>query len=221
MCGRFDTSHLTWADVHEILSGYRGVRTEPINDMAPNDDVRPTDPQLVARLDGDAFVLEPMRWGLIPRSYKGRVRPSARGAKDGFQLTTFNCRAEPFTGEDPKVPWSYRFAFQERRGLAFASRWYEWVGPEGKKVKHAFRRADGRPVVFAALWDRANTLDEGEVTSFTIMTDKSAGILADYHTRAPVVLEPEDFATWLDPSAETAELLKAVRPERFVVERAA
>lgn len=154
MCGRFDTSNLTWAEVHAILSSYRTVRTEPINDMAPNDDVRPTDPQLVARLDGDAFVLDRMRWGLIPRSYKGRVRPSARGAKDGFQLTTFNCRAEPFTGEDPKAPWSYKFAFEERRCVAFAKRWYEWVGPEGRKVKHAFSRADGSPVVFAGIWIR-------------------------------------------------------------------
>lgn len=91
MCGRFDTSNLTWAEVHAILSTIGTVRTEPINDMAPNDDVRPTDPQLVARLaDEGAFALERMRWGLIPRSYKGRVRPSQRGAKDGFQLTTFN-----------------------------------------------------------------------------------------------------------------------------------
>jgi len=218
MCGRFDTSHLTWAEIHEILSAVQTVRTEPINDLAPNDDVRPTDPQWVARLDDGAFVLDRMRWGLIPRSYKGRVRPSARGAKDGFQLTTFNCRAEPFTGEDPKVPWSYKFAFQERRGLAFAKRWYEWVGPEGKKIKHAFSRADGRAVVFAAIWDRANTLDEGEVTSFTIMTGKSAGVLADYHTRAPIVLEADDLATWLDPGANAVDLLQAVRPERFRVE---
>ncbi len=221
MCGRFDTSHLTWADVHEILSGVGRVRTEPINDLGPNDDVRPTDPQWVARLEGEDFVVDRMRWGLIPRSYKGRVKPSARGAKDGFQLTTFNCRSEPFTGEDPKTPWSYKFAFQERRCVAFASRWYEWTGPQGARVKHAFARADGRPVIFAGIWDTARTLDEGEVSSFTIMTGPSEGVLAEYHSRAPVVLEPNDLAAWLNPAVDAVPLLKAVRADRFLVKVAA
>lgn len=52
------------------------------------------------------------------------------------------------------------------------------------------------------------------------MTGKSAGILADYHTRAPVILEPEDLATWLDPAADASALLRKVRADRFVVERA-
>ncbi|WP_293683105.1 hypothetical protein [uncultured Phenylobacterium sp.] len=54
------------------------VRTEPINDMAPNDDVRPTDPQLVARLaDEGAFALERMR-----PDKTGRFLLPARSASD-------------------------------------------------------------------------------------------------------------------------------------------
>jgi len=221
MCGRFDTSHLAWKDIHDALAAFGVVKTAALNDVGGNDDVRPTTSQLVARLDGDGLVVEPMRWGLIPRSYKGRVRPSEKGAKDGFQLTTFNCRTEPFTGDDPKVPWSYKFSFKERRCLVPAKRWYEWTGPQGGKTKHAFARADGKPLWFAGIWDTAKTLDEGELSSFTIMTGQSAGVLADYHSRAPVILEPEDFGAWLDPSADAVAVLKNTRPERFLVEVAA
>jgi len=41
--------------------------------------------------------------------------------------------------------------------------------------------------------------------------------LGEYHTRAPVILESTEWGTWLDPSNEPAEVLAAVRPERFVV----
>jgi putative SOS response-associated peptidase YedK len=56
-----------------------------------------------------------------------------------------------------------------------------------------FARADGAPVWFAGLWDRCTTPDAGEVRSFTIMTGTSAGVLSDYHDRAPVVLDPADW----------------------------
>lgn len=53
------------------------------------------------------------------------------------------------------------------------------------------------------------------------MTGPSAGVLAEYHTRAPVVLEAEGLATWLEPSVDAVPLLKAVRADRFLVEVAA
>ncbi|OHB40643.1 MAG: hypothetical protein A2882_12140 [Phenylobacterium sp. RIFCSPHIGHO2_01_FULL_70_10] len=47
MCGRFDTSHLYWRDIHDQLANLIPVRTEPLN-LEPNDDVRPTTPQVTA-----------------------------------------------------------------------------------------------------------------------------------------------------------------------------
>ena len=51
--------------------------------------------------------------------------------------------------------------------------------------------------------------------SFTILTGPSAGWLGEYHTRAPVILEPEEFGDWLDVSRDPAEIIAAVRPDRF------
>jgi len=52
MCGRFDTSGLTWADIYAQLSQFAPVKTPPLN-LEPNPDVRPTTAQLAARLDQD------------------------------------------------------------------------------------------------------------------------------------------------------------------------
>ncbi|WGM38168.1 SOS response-associated peptidase [Caulobacter sp. NIBR1757] len=215
MCGRFDTSHLTWADIHDQLTTFGEhlpVVTAPIN-MEPNDDVRPTTPQVTARLQDGAWVLEKMRWGLVPFWRNGKpLKDSEKGKGDGFKLTTFNCRVE--TCESAAT---FKGAFSRRRCIAPASAWYEWTGPEGGKTKHRFARTDGKAIWFAGLWDRCTTPDAGEVTSFTILTGPSEGWLGDYHSRAPVILEPEEWGKWLDPTQDTGPLMAAVRAERFGV----
>lgn len=216
MCGRFDTSHLTWAEIHDQLAAFAKVTTPPIN-LEANNDVRPTTPQLTARLDGEGWILEKMRWGLVPFWRGGKpLKDSAKGAGDGFKLTTFNCKTENF---DPGAKRSSTFAeaFAKRRCIVPANGWYEWTGPEGGKTKHRFARADGRPIWFAGLWDRCPTPDAGDVVSFTILTGPSAGWLGDYHTRAPVILEPDEWPSWLTPDLDVAALFSSVRPERFRV----
>lgn len=226
MCGRFDTSGLTWAEIHRQLSGFAPVKSPPQN-LEPNPDVRPTTRQITARLDIDGqFLVELMRWSLIPFFYKGRLKPSARGAGDGFKLTTFNCRVEPFSGAiDPatsepyKKQATFRGPFERRRCIVPASAWWEWQGAD--KIKHRFARADGHPISFAGLWDTTTTVDEGQIQSFTIMTGPSDGHLAEYHDRAPLILEPDDWGVWLDPAKDATALLRSVRPARFEVVRAA
>jgi putative SOS response-associated peptidase YedK len=210
MCGRFDTSHLYWRDIHEQLSTLIPVRTEPLN-LEPNPDVRPTTPQLTVRMEDGGWVLEKMRWGLVPFWRNGKpLKDTEKGKGDGFKLTTFNCRIETC-----QTASTFKGAFSRRRCIVPASAWYEWTGAPGSKVKHRFGRADGKAIWFAGLWDKCSTPDAGELTSFTIMTGPSAGWLGDYHDRAPVILEPEEWAVWLDPAQDAAELLGAVRAERF------
>lgn len=96
--------------------------------------------------------------------------------------------------------------------------WWEWK-EEGGKCKHRFARADGKPIWFAGLWDTCTTVGEGEFKS-TIMTGPSERHLAEYHDRAPVILDEEDWRVWLDPTQDAKELLRAVRPARFDVVRA-
>ena len=216
MCGRFDTSHLTWADIHRQLASIATVVTPPQN-LEPNSDVRPTTPQLTARLGPDGWTLEKMRWGLVPFWRNGKpLKDSEKGKGDGFKLSTFNCRIETCTSSS-----TFKGAYSKRRCIVPASAWYEWTGPEGSKVKHRFARKDGTAIWFAGLWDRCSTPDAGDVTSFTIMTGPSHGWLSEFHDRAPAILEADEWRTWLDPSADAEALLRAVRPDRFELSAAA
>lgn len=210
MCGRFDTSKLTWAEIHAQLSRFAAVSTPPLN-LEANDDVRPTTPQLTARLEGDAWVLEKMRWGLVPFWRNGKpLKDTEKGKDDGFKLTTFNARVETCHAAS-----TFRDAYAKRRCIVPASAWYEWTGDKGAKTKHRFARGDGQPIWLAGLWDRCSTPDAGDFTSFTILTGPSEGWLSEYHSRAPVILESEDWPTWLDPAADPSLLFTGGRAERF------
>lgn len=210
MCGRFDTSKLTWADIHRQLSFFAPVRTAPLN-LEPNDDVRPTTSQAFARLDDGEWVVEKGRWGLVPYWRSGKpLKDTEKGANDGWKMTTFNARCEGVATAS-----TFKGAFARRRCIVPASAWYEWTGEKGSKTKHTFRRGDDGVIWFAGTWDKCTTTDAGELTSFTILTGPSDGMLADYHTRAPVILEPDDFGVWMDPANDPAEVMAAVRAERF------
>lgn len=77
MRGRFDTPHLTCAEVHDILSTFRPVRTEPINDLEPNDDVGPTNPQWVAPPASAAHSPR----GVGPAARRGLARCASAGCR--------------------------------------------------------------------------------------------------------------------------------------------
>jgi hypothetical protein len=67
MCGRFDTSHLTWREIHDRLSSFIPVKTTPLN-LEASADVRPTTSQLTARLDGWARGIGTARCAGSPRN---------------------------------------------------------------------------------------------------------------------------------------------------------
>ncbi len=87
----------------------------------------------------------------------------------------------------------------------------------GDTTKHRFQRSDGAPIWFAGLWDHCVATDVGAFDSFTILTAPSSGALSDYHDRAPLCLEPEDWAAWLSKDLPPREVLTNIRPERFEV----
>lgn len=213
MCGRFDTSHLTWTDIHSQLSQFGSVETAPLN-IEPNDDVRPTTKQVTARVGDDgSWVLQKMRWGLIPFWRTGKpVKDTEKGKGDGFKLTTFNARCEGVSSAS-----TFKGAFARRRCIIPASAWFEWTGDKGSKVKHRFARRDGQAIWFGGIWDRVESPDEGEVTSFTIITSEAEGWLTGYHTRAPMILEPSEWNCWLDPANDPESIMRAVRSERFEI----
>ena len=187
MCARF-TLVTPAKDVAEEF------QLEEIPSLAPRYNVAPTQPVATVRRKEGRGKREfaSLRWGLIPSW--------AKDLKIGARM--INARAETLS-EKP----AFREAFRERRCLIPADGFYEWRRVGSKKQPFYFRLRGGRSFAFAGLWERW----EGQgaaVESCTLLTTDANDLLRPVHERMPVILNPEDYETWLDSSVRGTERLR-------------
>ncbi|KAK3332399.1 hypothetical protein B0T19DRAFT_101824 [Cercophora scortea] len=161
------------------------------------------------------YKLQSMKWGLVPFWTK-------RKPDYGATLKTINCRDDSLA--TPGGLWTTMKA--RKRCIVVAQGFYEWLHPAKSKDKipHYVKRADGKLMYFAGLWDCAQyeTEDQGEGSSgkklytYTVITTESNKQLRFLHDRMPVILEPGSDAmkTWLDPARWewSGELQRLLRP---------
>lgn len=199
MCGRY-TSTSTVADLASVFQ-VDEVRAE---EMEPRYNVAPTSPVYAVALtkprdDGDKGprrALGTFRWGLVPSW--------AKDQSVGNRM--INARAEGIADKP-----AYRRAVARRRCLIPADAFYEWqrrVGRDGRpagKLPHAVRRRDGQPMALAGIWEvwrDPSDADAEPVRSCAVVTTGANALMAPIHDRMPVVLEPGDWAAWLDPATD-------------------
>jgi putative SOS response-associated peptidase YedK len=107
---------------------------------------------------------------------------------------------------------SFRSAFKRRRCLIPADGFYEWRKGTIPKQPFHFRRRDGEPFAFAGLWERWSG-EEQTIESCTIITTDANDVVRPLHDRMPVILEPRDYARWLDPvCSDPGVLQEMLRP---------
>jgi putative SOS response-associated peptidase YedK len=176
--------------------GLRFGVTTPLPNSRPSWNVAPTAKVPVVRVNPEtrARHLDLLQWGLVPRwaqDPKSTNRPT-------------NARSETIA-----TSRMFREPFLKRRCLVPADAYYEWRTEEGVKQPYAFARSDGDQVVFAGLWEGWKS-PEGEILrTFTIATTEPNDEVRDIHDRMPVVLEPQDWATWLgEAEGDPAALLR-------------
>ncbi len=128
--------------------------------------------------------LIPMRWGFVPA-----WAPDATGAM-------INARSETAASKP-----TFREAFRQRRCLIPADGFYEWKKSGRRKEPYYIELADGRPFVFAGLWERWHDTD-----TCAILTTSANSLLAPLHDRMPVLLDPPNFDGWLEPAATPEQL---------------
>jgi putative SOS response-associated peptidase YedK len=196
MCGRY-SSDLRWDDVAKLYDLSKQGPLPPWN-FQPNYNVCPTDnvPVVIPNFDQRQLVV--MRWGLIP-SWWGKPLKEAK-------LATFNARAES-VHEKP----FFREAFKRTRCLIPASGYYEWhTTPEGKQPYY-FTRRDGQIMTFAGLYDTwHDKAADKNIQSCAMVITEPNKLVAEVHDRMPVILEREQFDTWMRTGdvREAAALLK-------------
>jgi putative SOS response-associated peptidase YedK len=150
-----------------------------------------------AQPGGVARELRVVRWGLVPSWAKDRTI--------GSRL--INARAETV-----EVKPAFRRAFAHRRCLLPADGYYEWqrldagTGKSGAKQPYFICRSDGAPLAFAGLyelWRDKDLPDDHEqawLWTATIITTSAPDELGRIHDRMPMVVQPDQWADWLDPS---------------------
>ena len=114
---------------------------------------------------------------------------------------------------------SYRAAIRHKRCIVIADAFYEWRktpgagGKPGPKRPYLIRRRNGEPLAFAGLWENWMGKEGEEMESACIVTTQANGLIGAIHDRMPVILEKEDFETWLDISSGRVEdAMKLVKP---------
>jgi putative SOS response-associated peptidase YedK len=210
MCGRYASSRRPEDLVEEFEVQQVDVREklEPDYNVAPTKSVYAvlSRPPSGDRSAAPVRRLRALTWGLVPSWAKD---PSI-----GNRM--INARAET-VAEKP----AFRRAFAARRCLLPADGYYEWYTSEaqtarggaqggqkrGRPRKQPFflRPADGSVLAMAGLYEiwRDPALPRDDNGAFrwtrTIITTTAEDSLGRIHDRMPMLVEPKDYAAWLDP----------------------
>jgi len=179
MCGRF-ALQASAVEMHDFLG-------EAMPELyTPRYNIAPTAPVLAKTDQAVTF----FSWGLVP-SWSKDVNIGSR---------MFNARAET-VAEKP----SFRNAFRRRRCLVPASGFYEWQAQDGGKQPYFFHLAQRPLFCFAGIWEHWSDAMGNELQSCSILTREARGSMQAVHHRMPVVLDPGQYATWLDHQDEDTD----------------
>ena len=203
MCGRF-----TLKTAPETLTEtFPGFTTPAADELVPRYNIAPSQGVAVVPNNGENSV-EFFQWGLIPSW--------AKDPKIGNRM--INARSETLA-EKP----SFRTPYKRRRCLILTDGFYEWKAEPGSKTKTPFyiRLKSEKPFAFAGLWERwSPNIDDDPLLSCTIITTAPNSLMETIHRRMPVILEPDTYDLWLDPSEQSPTrldgLLKPYPPEEMM-----
>jgi putative SOS response-associated peptidase YedK len=157
----------------------------------PRDAEGQPDPDHTERL------LRVMRWGLVPHWAKDRNV----GAK------MINARAESAATKP-----AFRSSVTRRRCILPADGWFEWKRDGANKQAMYMTGGDGASLAMAGLWstwhDPNGDPDAPPLVTCTVVTTDAVGQLTEVHDRMPLLLDPGNWANWLDPDrTDVADLL--------------
>ncbi len=172
-------------------------------EFPPRPHVAPSGPMAIVRMERGARHFALVRWGFVP-SWVKEIKP-------GKPL--INARGET-VAEKP----SFRNAMKRRRCLIPADGFYEWLGDvPGRKIAYFIHRPDGGLFAFAGLWEHWMGADGSELETGVIITTTPNKEVAQIHDRMPVVIQPEDYETWLNGEVKAAAALIRPSPDDYFV----
>lgn len=196
MCGRYGRrGDKQYIAEHYAIRRHEYDPEEHPYAFAPNYNITPSTIQPVVRLNAETGAREfaMMEWGIIPRWAK---KPA--NAKKPPMLS--NC------ARHDKLETSWKSQFKENRCLIPVEFFYEWEERTPEEVKKKITRPwaidfkDHRLFSLACIWDTWTNYETGEqVDSYAVVTTEPNEVLAPFHNRTPLILDPRDYSRWLTP----------------------
>jgi putative SOS response-associated peptidase YedK len=156
---------------------------------APTYNAAPSQAQLTILNDHPQAIVR-ATWGFVPEWADGRpdVKP------------LINARAETVATK----PF-FRDAFTRKRCLILADGFYEWKRAGKSKLPYRIALKTEEPFAFAGIWSAVHDA-QGEIQpTFAILTTEANALVAQIHTRMPVILREQDEAAWLNPTLSLDE----------------
>ena len=186
MCGRY-ALHTN----PEVIALYFKLGLMP--EFKARYNIAPSTKVLIVREDKEhSRIADLYRWGLIP----SWAKDPAIGSK------LANARGET-VAEKP----SFRSAFKRWRCLIPASGFYEWKAVAGRKQPYYIHLKEQELFGLAGITEVWQGPD-GPVYSCAIITTEPNELMKNIHNRMPVILNPEDYSTWLNPTNQATTELK-------------
>lgn len=182
MCGRYASSRAALE-----LAAHFEVDEPPEQVLPPSYNVAPTDPVYAVLQREQVRQLRVLRWGLVPSW--------AKDAKGAARL--INARRETVDSKP-----AFRAAYRRRRCLLPADGYYEWQ-QDGTRTQPWFLSCrDGGPLAMAGLYEVWAPLEGERLWTCTVLTTQAPDELGHLHNRTPLLVRPQDWARWLDPTVE-------------------
>lgn len=197
MCGRVSMSQPK-SVVRQYLQKTFDIDDLPDTIRLPRYNMAPGQTLVTVLNDGKKHRVGEIKWGFVP--------PFAKDEKIGYSM--INAKSETLA-EKP----SYKDSFRSRRCVVLADGFYEWKTVGTSKQPYRFTMGEGTLFALAGLWTQYVKEDGSKLFTCTIVTTQASEDIADLHDRMPVILEGEDLATWLNPSATDLQALtKILKP---------
>jgi putative SOS response-associated peptidase YedK len=190
MCGRF-TLRTPRARLEELFA----LPDAPAN-LSPRFNIAPSQPiASIRQCDGQREWVY-FKWGLVP-SWSRQAKPP---------YSTINARAETVARKP-----AFRKAFRQSRCLIPADGFYEWKADGNRRQPYLIHRKDDAPFAFAGIWDHWQSAEQVIESAAIIVTEPNE-VMAAIHNRMPVILDPEDYALWLDHNQPLQRIQDLLRP---------
>jgi len=184
MCGRV-TLELDIQLLRDILNDAYGVKAMTLNHYKPRYNIAPSQPILSVIQAGDSNRAGYLKWGFVPSWSKD--------ATIGNIL--FNARSETLA-----LKPTFKEAFVSKRCLILASSFYEWQSHSKDRTPYRITLKESPLMPMAGLWSYYKAPDDSKIFTCTIITTQANDMIKNIHNRMPVILNPDQINTWLDPT---------------------